>query len=500
MVKFDSLNMTEIQRFYNEKNVFITGGTGFIGKIIVEKLLRCTNIRKIFILIREKKGVEPNKRLETLFQSQLFDKLKEEKPQEWKKVFALQGDIEQPMLGLSQDSIDILVNEVEIVFHCAATVRFDEDLSRAIKMNIGSVASLVKLSKKMKRLLSLVHVSTAYCHCTQPHIKEQSYKSPMAPNDAIALLDNTELEILDSPKVTKEVIGERPNTYTFTKAIAEELVMTECQGMPVCIVRPSIVVSTWKDPMPGWVDNLNGPTGLFLIAGIGVMRTAVIHEDLLTDGVPVDAVSNLTIASAWNTYREYSMMNSAQIKIYNFTSGNSIPLTWGEIYALAEKHLFDNPLEGMVWYPEGSFKRSVSVNRIYEMVLHEFPAQVTDIIVRIFGRKPFAVRLCNKMQRGMKSLEYFTTHQWTWENQNVVQLEKSMDDTDREIFYFNLESLDWQNFILYYVLGTRHYVLKQDPKSIPACRRKLKFLWLCDRIIKIFVLYCIYKILVNMFL
>ena len=39
------------------------------------------------------------------------------------------------------------------------------------------------------------------------------------------------------------------------------------------------------------------------------------------------------------------MMNSAQIKIYNFTSGNSIPLTWGEIYALAEKHLFDNPLE-----------------------------------------------------------------------------------------------------------------------------------------------------------
>ena len=63
-------------------------------------------------MIREKKGVEPNKRLETLFQSQLFDKLKEEKPQEWKKVFVLQGDIEQPMLGLSQDSIDILVNEV----------------------------------------------------------------------------------------------------------------------------------------------------------------------------------------------------------------------------------------------------------------------------------------------------------------------------------------------------------------------------------------------------
>ncbi len=57
--------------------------------------------------------------------------------------------------------------------------------------------------------------------------------------------------------------------------------------------------------MRGWVDNLNGPTGLFLIAGIGVMRTAVVHEDILTDGVPVDTCANLTIASAWNTDREY---------------------------------------------------------------------------------------------------------------------------------------------------------------------------------------------------
>jgi fatty acyl-CoA reductase len=54
----------------------------------------------------------------------------------------------------------------------------------------------------------------------------------------------------------------------------------ECAGLPVCIVRPSIVVSTWKEPVPGWVDNLNGPTGLFLIAGIGVMRTAVVLEEV----------------------------------------------------------------------------------------------------------------------------------------------------------------------------------------------------------------------------
>ena len=36
-----------------------------------------------------------------------------------------------------------------------------------------------------------------------------------------------------------------------------------------------------QEPVPGWVDNLNGPTGLFLIAGTGVMRTAVILEEVL---------------------------------------------------------------------------------------------------------------------------------------------------------------------------------------------------------------------------
>ena len=86
--------------------------------------------------------------------------------------------------------------------------------------------------------------------------------------------------------------------------MAEQLVQDEGGGLPICIVRPSIVVSTWKvhfknrkmwekkwseseestnlkEPVPGWVDNLNGPTGLFLIAGIGVMRTAVILEEVL---------------------------------------------------------------------------------------------------------------------------------------------------------------------------------------------------------------------------
>ena len=39
----------------------------------------------------------------------------------------------------------------------------------------------------------------------------------MEPGGALALLDSMDKELLDSPAVTKEIIGDRPNTYTFTK-------------------------------------------------------------------------------------------------------------------------------------------------------------------------------------------------------------------------------------------------------------------------------------------
>lgn len=54
--------------------------------------------------------------------------------------------------------------------------------------------------------------------------------------------------LLDS--ITPKLIGDRPNTYTFTKALAENLLVEECGSLPVAIVRPSIVSAAWKEPFP----------------------------------------------------------------------------------------------------------------------------------------------------------------------------------------------------------------------------------------------------------
>ena len=68
--KFDDpfTNIT-IPRYFEGKSVFLTGGTGFIGKVLVEKLLRgCPGLKNIYFLIRPKKGLSCEERLEKMFQ------------------------------------------------------------------------------------------------------------------------------------------------------------------------------------------------------------------------------------------------------------------------------------------------------------------------------------------------------------------------------------------------------------------------------------------------
>lgn len=54
--------------------------------------------------------------------------------------------------------------------------------------------------------------------------------------------------------LTPKLIRERPNTYTYTKALAEYLVQQEAGDLNVAIIRPSIVGASWKEPFP--VSNL----------------------------------------------------------------------------------------------------------------------------------------------------------------------------------------------------------------------------------------------------
>lgn len=60
--------LTPVQEFYRGQSIFITGGTGFMGKLLIEKLLRsCPGIASIYLLMRPKKGKDVHQRAEEIF-------------------------------------------------------------------------------------------------------------------------------------------------------------------------------------------------------------------------------------------------------------------------------------------------------------------------------------------------------------------------------------------------------------------------------------------------
>ena len=58
-----------------------------------------------------------------------------------------------------------------------------------------------------------------------------------------------------------------PNTYTFTKSLAESLIHKHGAGLPVAIVRPSIVETSISTPFQGWNEGINTSASLSYLLG-----------------------------------------------------------------------------------------------------------------------------------------------------------------------------------------------------------------------------------------
>jgi fatty acyl-CoA reductase len=57
--------LNSVQEFYKDKTVFITGGSGFMGKVLIEKLLySCSDVKQLIILMRPKRGKSAQERVE----------------------------------------------------------------------------------------------------------------------------------------------------------------------------------------------------------------------------------------------------------------------------------------------------------------------------------------------------------------------------------------------------------------------------------------------------
>ena len=144
---------SSISEFYSGKSVFVTGSTGFLGKVIVEKLLRsCKGIENVYLLVRPKRNKTADDRLISFLKSPAFDLIKEKDPKILDKIVLIEGDIAAIELGISKADQELLCEKVSIVINSAATINFDERLKVAAFTNLRSLRELIRLSRNMKHL------------------------------------------------------------------------------------------------------------------------------------------------------------------------------------------------------------------------------------------------------------------------------------------------------------------------------------------------------------
>lgn len=65
----DDATGREVKEFYRDSTLLITGGTGFLGRVLLQKLLRTFPIKRIYLLVRKKNTQSVEERMEDFFQN-----------------------------------------------------------------------------------------------------------------------------------------------------------------------------------------------------------------------------------------------------------------------------------------------------------------------------------------------------------------------------------------------------------------------------------------------
>lgn len=268
-----------------------------------------------------------------------------------------------------------LVNEVNIIYHVAATIRFNAFLASAIKINLVGTQVAVNFAKSLRNLASFIYVSTAFCNSCYLNqgIKEQVYPSAYDPHDMIKLIDtnNNDNQLPETgSKELQDILGIHPNTYTFTKQLAENLIVKEMKNLPAGILRPSIVYGTFKDPDEGWVGSANnGHIGFVAGFSKGLFRTMGGDADSVMDLIPCDYVVNSIIALSW--YVGTRPIETPEV--IHSTSGEINPLTFGTYCKMLNKATKKHPNDFIICQPKVKVRNGLRYT-VFIYMFHFIPA------------------------------------------------------------------------------------------------------------------------------
>jgi fatty acyl-CoA reductase len=487
---------SHISSFYEGRSILVTGSTGFIGKVLIEKLVySCPNIKRIYLLIRRAQGKSPHQRMLEMIDDKPFNvRLKRELLES--KLVAIDSDLSKSGLGLAPADLDQLIDEVSLVFHVAASVKFEAPLDVNMRHNVVATKELFEIASKFKKLACFIHVSTAYSNCHMLEIDERVY-GMQVPDDPMSMV------------VTKEMLENRPNTYTYTKAMAENVADQYADRMNVVIVRPSIVMSALKEPCEGWVDTINGPVGLSVLGALGILQKIKVNSEVVFDLIPVDIVSNALVAIGWAATErgdqfddgltdinannisaaaadsEVAVANGkteqttrrSKTKVFNLTTGSENPCSFYRYFRAGREEAYKKPsnrcLRPLLTIPKQKGMNSVQY-WIHKIISHLLFAYIVDFILGFTNQKKMVVRAVKRMHHANEMFDYFCSNQWTFKTDNAKKMRELMSPIDKMKYNCDVRTINWDSYAQIGWHGCRRFILKESDESIDQAKIRYK--------------------------
>ncbi|KAG2585712.1 hypothetical protein PVAP13_6KG407800 [Panicum virgatum] len=449
------MDAERIVGYFRGKSILITGSTGFLGQILVEKILRVQpDANKLYLLVRGTEASsaasdwhravrpaegEARRRVPAVDPRQSCCSARRHHLREPGAAGGSRCSCRSPRVTYVCGDREGLILEKPI-----------ESLREGTYLNVDAELQLVKEAKK-----NLTTMNTSSDGDDAAHSNKKTAER----------------------KAMKELGLQRArhfgwsNTYVFTKAMGE-MVLGQLRGdMPVVVMRPSIITSVRADPLPGWMQGIR--TIDTLIIGYAKQNLSCFLGDLsvVVDVIPGDMAVNAMMA-AMVEHSEEKGGAAAVVPVYHATSSLRNPATYSVLYEAGRRHFYENPRVGkngeIIPTREMCFFSSIARFHLYMLLTFKLPLEILHLVnLLLCGH--FS-RLYNDLNRKYKFVMHlvhvygpFAFFNGRFDDMNLerLRLKMAMKTPEDHMFIFDPKTIDWDDyFTKIHIPGVLKYLCK----------------------------------------
>jgi HAD superfamily hydrolase (TIGR01490 family) len=488
--------------------IAITGSTGFLGTALVERLLRSVPGCEVVLIVRSGRRTAAAERVRReVLRNDAFDRLRAELGAGFDaamgaRVHVLDGDVSKDALGLSPADLAVL-GTCHTVVHSAAAVAFDSPLDSAVETNLLGSVRVAEAMRASRCRGHLIAVSTCYVAGNRrgdaperplpdtPFATEADWRAEVAAarrlRDDLDAQSRTparlaelakgarrELGAAGTPllaarteKLREEWVKDRlveagraraaslgwPDAYAYTKALGERALLDTRDGVPVTIVRPSIIESALSEPSVGWIRGFRMAEPIIVSYARGLLKEFPGIPEGVIDVIPVDLVVSAIIAVAAEG------PDPAGPTVYQVASGSRQPLRYRELVDnvrewFTERPIYDadgSPIMVPEWsFPgrgrvEGQLRRATKLLARGERLLTSLPLRG--------AQADLAARLEEQRSQAERALSYvelygaYTETEAIFRVDRLLELHDRMHADDQRAFNLDPAVISWPEYV-----------------------------------------------------